>query len=228
MTELDRDTLRAVTPLAFAFTVMFALAVWSSHCSPPRPDPAFVHQDTVSAVHWRAQAQDASRQLAIVRGEAEGLRGRVATLQSRLAGIEERKPARITVYDTVISLQRDTVVLRATLNPHGRLTLIGALPDSAGLHRPRTHHGIDVSDCDNGLDIIGTAVICNRPRLGHLDVYLSAGVSAPAHGLADGVRPSSEVGVKWYPSFRSTWAVQLSANVEGRAELRVQRGVRLW
>lgn len=50
-----------------------------------------------SAAKLPAEAREL---LETVRGERDGLRGRVATMQARIRGIEERTPEHVTVYDT--------------------------------------------------------------------------------------------------------------------------------
>lgn len=183
-------------------------------CERPVPAPGPVKVDTVAA------AQYEQRQASLVKATASP-----DGVAARLAGAERRAPKTVTVYDTVISLVQDTVVLGLQTSGSGVLTLDVAVPDSAG-HRPQTLRGIDLSDCDDGLTVRATSVVCNRARLGHLSLIARAGI---AHDPFSGaVSPGLEAGFRWEPSFRSTWAAELTADQEGRVRFVVQKGLRLF
>lgn len=183
--------------------------------------------DTASAAEYRAEMAEARRKLAAVNGELTGVRGKVATLRAHIAGLENREPATVTVYDTVIDLRRDTVAIRTTINGDGKLEIMGAIPDTAGWLATR-FADIDVRDCDGGIDIIGTTTICDRPRLGHMEVYGAAGAGYPLARSVGNTVPVAEVGLQWTPNFRSTWAVRAFVDLDARATLMVQRGLRIW
>jgi hypothetical protein len=177
--------------------------------------------DTASAARWRARADRLTR-------EAADAQTTIERLKRELAGVERRAPRTITVYDTILDLRRDTVILAARIDARGVLTLDIATPDSTG-HRPATAGGIRVSDCDDGVLIAGLDIQCNRARLGHLAIITRAGVEThPAAYPALTATPTVEAGLRWTPSYRSTWAVELTGDMRGRANLRIEKGLRLF
>lgn len=193
-------------------------------CSPAAPSgPTVVQVDTAAAAAWR------SRSLSLERAMADSV-GRLATLRRRLDGIDFRTPEMVTVYDTVLSLATDTVILAVSVDSRGRLTQDLALPDSVG-HRPATSSPIRVGDCDDGFQLRSGQVRCDRPRFGHLVAFVGAGVQSDpiwGSGLPPPVAAHGAVGLSWTPSFRSTWSAEARLQENGRAVAVVRRGVRLW
>lgn len=214
--------------LLFAGILLIAPIALRTCSSNPRPlAPAQV--DTAAGDAFAAELAEAREQIETVRGERDGLRGRVATLQARVRGLEERTAEHITVYDTMIDVRTVPVGLQSSIDRRGQLTVLVAVP-TAGGHQPEQRERIDVADCDDGLTIVGADVICDRARLGHMSVYVSAGASAPFSSLQERaqLRPHADIGVHWQPSFRSTWSVRLAAGTDGRVEVDVRRGIRIW
>jgi hypothetical protein len=188
-------------------------------CSHPVPvSPALVRADTAAAAAWAAREAQLEREL----GEARGV---AARLRRRLEGIERRPPRTVVIYDTIIDLRRDTVVLAAKADAGGRLTLDVALPASAG-HRPRTERGAELGNCDEGWSIRGSEVTCDRARLGHLRLLVRAGarVEWPPGDFA----PALEVGARWAPSYRSPWALEAQIRSLSAATLTIERHLPMW
>lgn len=205
---------------------LIALGALLRGCAGGGEPPAIVVSDTIAARKYRQERDDARRQLEAARGERDGLRGVVDDLQRAIRGLEERRPERITVYDTLIVA--DTVFLQAQINGAGRLVLIRAIPDSAGLHRPERLTGIDVRDCDDGIVMLASGVVCNRARFGHLSLLVrGVGHAAPAWPIDD-LRLRAEAGIRWTPAFRSSTAAELVVTSQERVELRAETGVRVF
>jgi hypothetical protein len=209
--------------VAWALVAALATAGLLRACdraAPPPPAERLV-VDTASAAQWRARAERHAREAAEAKGAVERLR-------RELAGIERRAPRTVTVYDTIVDLRQDTVILAARVDGSGVLTLDVATPDSAG-HRPATARGIRLGDCDDGWTVRGLDVQCNRARLGHLSVIGRAGVETrPAAYPELTAAPAIEAGIRWTPSYRSTWAVEATAAPGGRAILRIEKGLRIF
>lgn len=210
--------------LLFALAGAMLAGLLLKGCDRPAPvPPAVVRADTASAAAWKAYSANLERAM------ADSV-GRLATLRRKLAGVETRGPERVTVYDTVISLARDTVLLSLAVDSRGRLTEDVALPDSAG-HRPARMSAIRVGDCDDGLKLEAGRVQCNRPRLGHLTAWLSAGVESRemwASGIPPPVAAHASVALRWTPTYRSPWAAEVRVEQDGRAVAVVSRGLQLW
>lgn len=180
--------------------------------------PTFVQVDTAAAAAWRARSVVLEREL----GEATG---HVNRLRRRLEGVERRSPRTITVYDTVVDLRRDTVILTVQADAGGQLTLDVATPDSGG-HRPETHRGASLADCDEGWSIRGKDVICDRARLGHLRLFARAGVAMAYPELAGA--PRLELGARWVPNYRSGWAIEARATGLQGGMFTIERQMPIW
>lgn len=190
-------------------------------CSPAPIGPALVQVDTADASAWRARAHQLDRAM------TDSV-GRLATLRRQLAGIETRRPTRVMVYDTVLSLVTDTVILAVSVDGSGRLTQELALPDSGG-HRPATAAPIRVGDCDDGYQLMAGRVQCNRARLGHLVAWVGAGVESRAtSGLPPPIQPHGAAGLRWSPAYRSPWSAEVRIEHDGRTVASVRRGLALW
>ena len=201
---------------------LLALALRSCAVSPPPPPERIVVEES-SAAAWAARVAELERAM------ADSV-GALTRLRRALAGVEIRRPDRVVIFDTVVSLVRDTVLLSVAIGGRGHLVQDVALPDSGG-HRPAVYAPILVGDCDGGLRLEAGRVRCDRARLGHLVAWVGAGVSAEGvwtGGFPPPVRGYGAAGVSWTPSFRSTWSVELRAEADGRAVAAVRRGVRLW
>lgn len=206
---------------AWAIVASLATLFLARGCERPAEVRTELVVDTASAALWRARHDRLAREHADSVGLLEKAR-RAA------AGIERRTPARVVVYDTVVDLRRDTVILYAQQDARGRLTIGAGVPDSAG-HRPVEARGISIGDCDDGWSIRGTSVVCNRARLGHLSVIVRGGVEVQALDYpALRPEPALATGLRWQPSYRSTWAVEATAEPSGRVKLQVERGFRLF
>lgn len=192
-------------------------------CSSTPAGPSAVRVDTASAAAWRA------RSLSLERAMEDSV-GRLATLRRKLDGVDFRTPEILTVYDTVISLATDTVLLAVEVDARGHLTQDLALPDSIG-HRPATSSPIRISDCDDGFRLQAGRVRCDRPRLGHLVAWVGAGAASDrvwGSGLPPPIAAHGAVGLSWSPTFRSIWSAEARLEESGRAVVAVRRGVRLW
>src|SRR5690606_12203330 len=83
----------------------------------------------------------------------------------------------------------------------------------------------NVRGCDLGLRITATRVDCREPRLGHLWVSGSVGMS---HRLDGPAVPTVGVGLLYRPLFRSPWSVRAEWDAaSGRARFLVERSIRL-
>lgn len=190
---------------------------------PPSPPPARIAVEESSAAAW------ATRVAELERAMADSV-GALTRLRRTLAGVEMRRPDRVVVYDTVVSLVRDTVLLSVAVDDRGRMVQDVALPDSGG-HRPATYAPILVGDCDGGLRLEAGRVRCDRARLGHLVAWAGAGASAAyvwTGGFPPPIRAHGAAGLTWTPAFRSLWSAEVRVETDGRAVAAVRRGVRLW
>ena len=182
---------------------------------PPPAAPVIVQEDPEAYL----------RQMAALRravAEKDGLIGR---LSDRIRGLESRSPVVITEVDTVVVM--DTVILALEVDAGGNLALHTGVPtDTARTYRPRVLQ-LGIADCDDGIRIVGERIQCDRATFGHLDIFATAGLSAPLVGL-DLARPVLQPGIGWEPSYRSLWRVELSAGVDGRASLTIRTGFRIW
>lgn len=217
---------RGITALVGALLLMLLAALAWRGCHPgPAPSP-LVPPDTAPAAAWRARTDSLVHELAVAQGDAAGLRGRLAALASRLRGVQARSLAPETVYDTLIRIDRDTVLLRVAADSRGELHADAAVPADSGRVRPVIIGGASVADCDDGWSLQGESLICDRSALGHLEVGPElAGVLE----LQDGWRRFlPRVYAAWTPSYRSTLSITAAYSpIDQRAEIRVRRGWRL-
>lgn len=223
---VERRLMRTgLLPNLLAGAALVVLGLLVGRCSGRAPDVVIV-PDTIAARKYREERDEARRLLEVARGERDGLSGAVDRLQATIRGLEERRPERVVVYDTLIVA--DTVFLQAKINGAGQLTLIRALPDSAGLHRPERWSGVDVRDCDDGIVLLPSGVVCNRARFGHLSVLLRGAARSEAVWPIGDVRIRGEAGMRWTPSFRSSTALELVGTSSETIELRAETGVRVF
>lgn len=128
------------------------------------------------------------------------LEGEVRTLRGRLRGLTAA-PEVATRTDTVLVPVPDTVLAVVTVTPDEVLTVTTVEIDSLpGMAAPTASVFALPGDCDDGLVVSPTGVVCDSAVLGHLRFF--AGVSFGAHGES----PLS-LGLGWRPSYRSPWAV---------------------
>lgn len=209
--------------LLWAVAASLATAFVLHSCERPPPPVLVVRTDTADASQWRTRAAALQHQMADTVGA-------LARLRRTLEGRDTRRPATVTVYDTVVQLQHDTVTLALAVDSHGRLTQTVALPADSGGHRPADTAPIPVATCDDGFRVVGLAVECDRARAGHLVAFVGAGLASEpwGQGLPPPVRPHLAAGLRWTPSFRSLWSVELRGDAEGRVVLAVRRGLRLF
>jgi hypothetical protein len=170
--------------------------------------------DTANAAAYQARAQ-----------ELEAAAQENSRLKAALKALEQRRPERVVVYDTIIDIRRDTVILGAQQDSHGRLTVDLATPDSAG-HRPETRTGIQLGDCDDGWTIRAGSVLCDRARFGHLSILARGGT---AYDTGAGVlSPSLQAGIRWSQTFRGTWSAEATVDQTGIVRVGVEKQFRLW
>lgn len=186
----------------FAVLCLCALAAFLGWGWGRKTAPSGGSAGVVTVVVAPDDYESAKLDASLWRGEALGLR-------ERIRGLEERRPTTIVRTDSV--LVTDTVFV--TIDQRGRLTyqLATSLDKPAPVE---LHTGIDVSDCDDGLQVRDRQVVCDDAQLGHM--YL--GVQASRH-------PS--LTAWWTPSFRSPWQVGVAYDGE-RWDGYVRRGLRLW
>lgn len=216
---------RAIIRWAVAAVLLLGVVLLVRSCRSPAPPPV-VLPDTATAAAYQSRIAQLEGELEAATGESDGLRGVVEDLRNRLRGIEERTAGRVTVYDTVVTFETDTLQLAWSIEG-GTLGIVGAVPVAGG-HQPVELQEIDVGDCDDGIRTVGLRVICDRPRFGHLSL-IARGVlgAAPAWPL-DSLTWRGEAGLRWTPSFRSSSALELVGTSEMGAELRGEVGVRVW
>lgn len=140
--------------------------------------------------------------------------------RAQLEGIEALPPEVIVRTDTVVA-PPDTVYRFVTVDGAGRLAVELLTRRDSAVYAPELHAGFIITDCDEGWQIRGSTVLCNRARLGH--AYLTA----------DAGRYDALAGLDWQPSFRSPWLVSFGRAFPydrsgDRWEFRVKRRVRLW
>jgi len=153
-----------------------------------------------------------------------------ASLRSRLRARETRQPETLTTGRDPIPAP-EACTIGSAIDGRGRLTVapIFAFPDSVGVvtqYLPEIRAGIDVSDCDDGVSIgADGTVVCDRPRLGHLDLVAVATLEYPLG--PDAVTGYPGLGLSWTPTYRSPWSVDAFIDVRPDVafSLRVQRSV---
>jgi hypothetical protein len=111
-------------------------------------------------------------------------------LLSRLRGITERAPEVVYVVDTLIAAP-DTVIRFVTVDGSGRLSY-EMLSARDSLYAPEIRSRINVSNCDDGYQVLNGSVLCNKALLGHL--WVGAGIWGEPQIMA-----------WWRPSYRSSW-----------------------
>lgn len=146
-------------------------------------------QDTV-ALSELERRLDAQR----IRGD-----GLVAAMENR----QVLAPDTIWVTDTLVS-PPDTVFEFIRVNERGNLTA-SRFTIEGELYAPQITT-YNVSDCDEGFQLEGGTVICDKARWGHL--YLLSSIS-PAYASA---------GLRWTPGYKSKWALEAMYR-HGRDEL---------
>lgn len=198
-----------------AAILLLGLGAWAGSCMAPDPPPAVVGRtDTVEVPSPALLAMIDDLEL-----ERDGLR-------ARLEGVEERPPPVVVRSDTVLA-ECPAAVITAGRTDRGGILQLGRLDQVPGGWSPTLERGIDLSDCDEGWSIGPGGVICDRARLGHLELYGAAAVAYPlAPGSDAGV--VGEAGLSWSPAFRSTLRLDFYATTRGTAGLRIRKGWRLW
>lgn len=213
-----------VPAIIVGFAVLITIMVTVKSCTDPPPIPTTI-VDTADAAAWRARYAARDKELAEARAEGSGLRARLQRAENSLRGIEVRSPVREVVFDTVIQIQRDTVVRTVTIEG-GRAQIEILRPDSGG-HRPVLLEKIDVRDCDDRLSIIGGNVICNRPTFGHVSVFVSGGAASKVAAPAV-IFPQGSAGIEWRPTFRSERRITLEGTTDGQLRASARIGLRIF
>lgn len=214
----------AIPAIAIVMAVLLTITAVRDWNTPSPTAPVRVVR--ASGDQYKAARDSLEHELAAVRGQLRGVSGKLATAKAMLRGLEERVATTVTHYDGVyVPGPRDTLMLPGTVIRDGMLSIMGAIPDTAGWLLTK-FGGIDVRDCDDALTFVGASVICDRARLGHLEVYGAVGGSTLLPAIA--VLPRAELGLEWSPSFRSTWAVRAYVDTDRRATAMVKRGFRIF
>lgn len=200
--------MRSVQLLTVVVLVALAVFVGKAWGGAGRSGDVVTRVDTVAPADYQDQ-------LRAFYMERDGLR-------ARLEGIENRAPEVIVITDTVIT-PPDTVYSFVNVDSRGDLTMEvlavtesgSVVPDSTPIrYRPALHTGIDISDCDDGWQIRGGAVTCNRARLGHL-------------WIGPELSRSPSFSLWWKPNLRSPWEIAALYNGNGW-DFNVRRGVKIW
>lgn len=217
MTTLDR--LRDVISEGFVQRITWAgagmgvglaggILLCAGACDRDAPRGLVAPPDTVEAdvAVWEARVQAATAAVA----EREGM---IARLRDRVAGMERREPVRVVEYrDRYLPAPPDTTTAALSIDAQGRLTMDQIVRRGQGRYSPLTVVDIDVRDCDDGLVMAGSAVVCNRARFGHLDVVVGPIFAAAPIGPTIGVNSVGGYGgIDWSPSFRSGHGVRVRA-----------------
>ena len=155
--------------------------------------------------------------------EVERRNGVIQTLQAALRGQERRSAIRI-VESGVVSretVKSDTVFVATTMNAAGQLTTYGYAPDTdSTVLQTRTDWG-SVASCDDGFVMEGSRILCNKARLGHLEIYVSP-------GYLQGVGVQGSAGLTWSPSYRSPHRVQAGMCTDGALFVGAEVGIRVF
>lgn len=205
--------------------LLSGLAVSQCHHPSPGPPVLVVRTDTVQdSTAFAARLDSLHDHLADTTRV-------LARVRRKLKDVEMRRPASVTVYAGHVDLDSLPVVLSGTVDSRGRMVQDLALPtgDTAGAHRGAVADPIFVGDCDLGYTFAPGVVECHGAPLGHLALYLGAGVEAGPEwgsGLPPPFRPRATLRAQWTPSFRSLWQVELGAGTAGRGWVEVRRGWR--
>lgn len=184
---------------------------WLGRLFAPTPRPEVI-VDTAEAAAWRAREAELAKRVDEATRDRAGALGTIDQLRRRIAGLEARPPARITVYDTVIQIEQVPVVLGVEAGTTLRIDVANPV---AGGHQPSSLQGIAWQDCDRGFLITPAGFICRKAPLGHLTLYAAV-------WSAD---PFAEVGLGWQPSYRSNLQVSAAFTAARRLEFKLQKGV---
>lgn len=165
-------------------------------------------------------SDDLQRDLADLRGE----NGRLKRIAARWKGLAEASPDTIIRYDTLIA-RPDTVMLPSPVDKNGFLDLNRGIAADSGMLKPETAKRINVGNCDNGMVLGGTGIVCNRAMLGHLSIIARGGVSRDALGRLE--YPAA-AGLRWDHTFRSTSSVEMMIDARARLSAQATVGVRIF
>lgn len=197
-----------------------AFSVWRQ-CA-PTPTPA-IPPDTVGAVVWRSRALEAEGRYAAAAHELHGARGLIAFFGAKLRDQDATRARIKTVYDTTVTT--DTVGLAVTIAGSSLVLDVGLPSGTPGAVHPATTAPVDVGRCDDGLQIVGTKVLCDKPRFGHLELGVAPRAEFSATGLA--LQPVTAY-ARWTSSFRSTFELSADASLDGSWRITARKGIRLW
>lgn len=205
MTSSRKNVLAA---LGVAVPALLA-GVWLRGCT--MPDPAVV---TVTEIREVTSAELEKRVQELML-ERDGLR-------ATLAGIEARPP-RIVYRDTTVYVEvpAPSCAEVVAVDSRGQLSA-GVYSRVDGGWQRSMPTSIDVRDCDDGFTFGPNGVVCNRSRLGHLELGIGARAVVPDIG------PVAEAGLRWRPSYRSTWSVRAVATTRETFEIGVWKGWQAW
>lgn len=202
--------------------VLAILAAWALSRAMPSTTPAELHPEprvSAEAEAYRRRAEDLQARATIAED-------RVSRLQAALRARSEARPRQVVVYDTVI--QPETVTIALAIDGRGRAELLRATKtDSAGSYTPE-RVTLDLSACDDGIALAAGRVICDGARLGHLSAFARLRAATTPEGPLIAPRAELQAGLRWTPSYRSGWAVEISADQEGRIGLAAERRLELF
>ncbi len=140
-------------------------------------------------------------------------RMRTDGLRARLEGVQVLKPDTVYVTDTLVT-PPDTVYSFVSVRD-GVVRTVALLPSPIDSLRTPVATVSRFGDCDDGLEVSESGVVCDPARLGHL-------WAGPV------LSRSPALSVWWRPSYRSPWEASLEWIGGDRWDLRVRRGLRIF
>lgn len=202
---------------AIAALAVIATLVLASSCA----DPEFRYVTRTDTVEVAP--------LALLQ-EMEDLQLENRGLVARIRGLEPWAPKTVTVADTIIPACPAFVATGWPVESGefavGRMDAVQE--DTAVGWRPSLPSGLDISDRDDGWSYGAAGLVCNRPRLGQLQLF-AAGVAAVPFGAIAKLDPQDawilgEAGLIWKPTFQSAIRLEILATTSATAELRSGSG----
>lgn len=213
--------------LAFAAMLIIAAILITV---PQPPDPSQPVVKHISAPQYAERKAGLLEDLVLVTRERDGLRGIVDKLHAEILGLKALRPDSIFIPD-VQPVFIDTAIVQGSFDIRRGLELhAGVDRDSTGAYAPR----IAVYGGGKGCERVvfrGLQAVCQRPRFGHGEIFMRAGVSLrlpTSLGLPDSIRGTAQLGVRWVPSLVSPWAAETSIDLHKRVQFGVERGLHLW
>lgn len=183
-------------------------------------------RDTIAAEAYERRLNEQADRIAFLTGENGGLKGRVDDLRRAIGDIEAVEPVTITVVDTLIDVQADTVFQPFIEYTDRVVTVEVLVPDTAG-HQPEPTTYELPGDCDDCVTLLPNRVVCDGAALGHLTLIAEIGASSPVTALGTPLVQAG-AGLAWEPSWRSTTRITATFRTDNRLQIRATIGLHIF